>query len=244
MYFNIINLKKVNFQEKRYLLGTSVCYTEIIIMGVLSLVINESDWKIFEKYFLMLIITTFLMGVLLYYANVVYFYMDKITQKNILLHVAYTDYLTGLENRAKYEEHVEELKNKDLKDIIVISFDLDNLKKINDQEGHDAGDMYIKTFAKALKKNLEQYGFIGRIGGDEFCSIINDKTLDIQKGIRKRQELFMNELKDEIWNDKVSFSYGYAYGNELDESDIEELINLADKRMYEFKSESKKGRDM
>ena len=103
----------------------------------------------------------------------------------------------------------------------------------------DAGDIYIKGFAKALQKVVLNCDYIGRIGGDEFCVIYEHKISDIEKIMSKINELFKQEMKDKKWEYETSFAYGYAHSKELQIVNIEELIKIADERMYERKQKQK-----
>ena len=205
----------------------------------MSQLADKKYWEMYGKYYLVTLTTTFFINVLAYYSYVVEHYMDKITEKNILARFAYTDHLTGLSNRTKYEEIIEEIKSNKSTNITIISFDLNNLKKVNDNIGHDAGDAYIKTFAKCIKKILVGCDYIGRIGGDEFCVIFVSKINEISKLMNKLESLFVSEMKDKNWEYKASFAYGYASNKEDDVIDIDELIKLADDRMYTYKANQK-----
>jgi diguanylate cyclase (GGDEF)-like protein len=62
--------------------------------------------------------------------------------------------------------------DRDKKNYAVVVFDLNGLKKVNDTLGHEEGDCYIKEFGQVLKKTFQDYGFVGRTGGDEFQVLI------------------------------------------------------------------------
>ena len=81
----------------------------------------------------------------------------------ILRHKAYLDNATGLPNKNKCEEILGELNPPE--DIIVCSFDLNNLRRINDSMGHDAGDAYIYRFAVCLRSSIPSEHFVGRTWG-------------------------------------------------------------------------------
>ena len=192
----------------------------------------------------MLLILEVSITVIVYYAYVVKEYMNNITEQRVLSTLAYTDPLTGISNRTKYEEYIEELLAKKCENIAIFSFDLNNLKKINDSNGHEAGDAYIKGFAKTLKHVFESQGFIGRIGGDEFIVILEKKIIDSNEYIEKMQTMFSQCIEKEKFEFEASFAYGYA-NNDIDKnSEIKALISLSDKRMYKCKKEQKLGRDI
>lgn len=82
------------------------------------------------------------------------------------------DKLTGLYNRSGFEERVEELLKSDDPSGVLILFDLDNFKRINDMEGHPEGDRILERFAGYLGAVFRKGDGIGRLGGDEFVVLI------------------------------------------------------------------------
>ena len=108
--------------------------------------------------------------------------------------------------------------------------DIDNLKKINDQEGHSQGDKVIKEIARFIEEHCRQSDYLCRYGGDEFLILLpqTDKT-----GL----ENFIKKLERESKKIPYSFSVGGATFQKG--KSIEELIKEADKKMY-FSKNSKK----
>ena len=90
-------------------------------------------------------------------------------QNRVLRQKVYLDEATGLPNKNKCEEILGELNPPE--DIIVCSFDLNNLRRINDSRGHEAGDAYIRRFAICLRASMPAEQFVGRAGGDEFLAV-------------------------------------------------------------------------
>ncbi len=108
----------------------------------------------------------------------------------------------------------------------IISIDLDNLKTINDSEGHLAGDRLIKSFARILTSTLRKPDIVARVGGDEFAVLVvetnHDGTNHVVDRIRKK-------LSDE--NIKASIGWTMlAIGKPINDS-----LEVADQRMYEDK---------
>ena len=101
---------------------------------------------------------------------------------NELESAAYTDHLTGLQNRRSSEKRLQEELVKvgcgsyraTYGNLILVTADLDNLKEINDRHGHEAGDRYLRAFARLLKENLRTRDWAGRMGGDEFVIALWD----------------------------------------------------------------------
>lgn len=155
----------------------------------------------------------------------------------------YIDPLTGVLNRS----YMEEVLKKDLSSMesiglnyVVIFCDLDNLKQTNDTYGHSKGDELLKRCAKILKSSLRaQDDTVIRYGGDEFVIVAPVKgcvdSLIIIERIERR-------LKEENLSVDIplSFSLGFACYPE-DGKSFEELLKIADKRMYENKKKRKQG---
>ncbi|WP_141228379.1 sensor domain-containing diguanylate cyclase [Anaeromicrobium sediminis] len=118
--------------------------------------------------------------------------------------------------------------------------DLNDLKIINDIYGHIAGDQAISLFSKVLKENFRESDIIGRYGGDEFIIValnsqidqIKDKFHTIQKTLIEKPILYNNKKIT------ITFSYGISSFPE-DIVDSDELIRIADFRMYENKKKQK-----
>ena len=90
--------------------------------------------------------------------------MNRLLQRKV-----YLDDATGLPNKNKCEELLSETEPD--ADTGVCSFDLNNLRRINDSRGHEAGDAYIRRFAICLRASMPAEQFVGRAGGDEFLAV-------------------------------------------------------------------------
>jgi diguanylate cyclase (GGDEF)-like protein len=94
-----------------------------------------------------------------------------------LTHVARTDSLTGLGNHRAFQDDLStaiEQRNAAGTPFSLLAFDLDGLKQMNDQDGHPAGDAYIRTVAYTIRDTLGSQGVVYRTGGDEFMAILPD----------------------------------------------------------------------
>lgn len=160
-------------------------------------------------------------------------------EKAILIKRAYTDELTQLHNRAYCSEFMQKIDDVRSKTYTVMSFDLNGLKQANDTYGHAKGDELICHAADVLDKAFSSDGIVGRMGGDEFISIIekNDKK-EIEQLIEKFQ-VCINTVNEQNPGLDLSISYGYATSDELKDESIEKVYQLADKRMYEYKRKIK-----
>lgn len=147
-----------------------------------------------------------------------------------------TDELTGLLNRYAYEAEIRNLEDKKLDDdFIYVSADVNSLKATNDSLGHNAGDELLIGAANCLKECFGKYGKLYRTGGDEFIALIHtsaDQLVALQSEIDKRAAEWDGELVHSL-----TISCGYVTRDESEDLSIREMATLADRRMYEAKSD-------
>ena len=149
------------------------------------------------------------------------------------------DYLTGLYNRRGLHEAVNALRREDLPASLFL-FDLDNLKRVNDNGGHDTGDRMIKTFAGLLRCMTRGEDILCRYGGDEFVVILRhlgDAETAMKKG-KKICRVFRESLLEV--GIEGSCSCGVAISDNQGWSMIE-WIERADQALYNAKRENKGG---
>lgn len=96
------------------------------------------------------------------------------------------DSLTGLMNRAGFEQKLEELVAPGAPDQTLIYFDLDHFKAVNDSAGHAAGDKLLKDVAGIVRECVRGEDICGRIGGDEFCVFLRRCSLPLGEEIARR----------------------------------------------------------
>ena len=159
-------------------------------------------------------ITTFILGFEI--GN--HILVDQLTQLSSI------DVLTGLYNRNKMNSYMNEISESN-DSICLLFLDINGLKKVNDIEGHNAGDNLIKRAATTLKSVFKKC-YIFRAGGDEFVVILKHVT---EKQIPK----YIEDLKEKSKNNNVSFAYGYSFTN--DPKEIEKILKDADSNMYDNK---------
>ena len=154
------------------------------------------------------------------------------------------DPLTGILNRRGFESRISELFDKDgnrLKEIALVSVDMDELKFINDTFGHNTGDEAIKETARCIDSALESGEFVARMGGDEFAAVllITDAgrlgkfIRNVRNNIREvnKKGKYPFELSSSIGTCEVSDWHG-----------VTEAMKKADKAMYLEKKAKKKNR--
>lgn len=156
-----------------------------------------------------------------------------------LKRLAYKDGLTGLANRATFDKLMNKFAKSD-DDYIIMSIDLNDLKKINDNYGHVRGDEYIKKFGKILDETFSAYGTCARTGGDEFVvmstMLSDEKAYSLSESLRQKMSTLSRK------NDKpYSVAIGWAFRHERGYNDPHEIYLLADNRMYDNKRMIKGG---
>ncbi|SHK34118.1 sensor domain-containing diguanylate cyclase [Paramaledivibacter caminithermalis] len=160
-----------------------------------------------------------------------------------ILYLSRYDSMTNTYNRCYFEQLLDKFFKKASRyneSFCIAMFDLNSLKQINDTFGHDVGDTVISKFANVLKDNIRESDLFARYGGDEFIGVFfNSTPKDIRNRLESVIEYFNNNpLHIKCQNITISFSYGITHFPE-ESKDLNYLIKLADKRMYEYKRISK-----
>ena len=128
------------------------------------------------------------------------------------------------------------LEKRSYGDISIVFFDLNKFKLVNDTYGHDKGDLLLKIFSKSLKETFGKIGFVCRVGGDEFVTILlNSSEAEIEAAWEKLCEKLHEESKTLDFAYEITSSYGYATRKKGEAGSTEELMKLADERMYQYK---------
>lgn len=151
------------------------------------------------------------------------------------------DDLTGLHNRRGFltmAKHQLKLAKRMNSCVCIIFIDVDNMKYINDNYGHKAGDKILTNTGIILKNTFREADIIARVGGDEFIVFANTNTEKCDKSIGER--LYRNIDKYNNTTDtefKLSISFGIAIHNAKKINNLEVIIEEADKSMYKQKKD-------
>lgn len=163
--------------------------------------------------------------------------LKRLMQNRVLQKKAYLDEATGLPNKNKCEEI---LNAPAAVDVGVVSFDLNNLRRINDSRGHQAGDAYIRRFAKALRAAVPEEHFVGRLGGDEFLMVTRGLSEAGMEALIGEVRAKLAEEAKEHPDTPLSYAAGYALAKNYPEASVRELFAQADKYMYIQKNRVKR----
>lgn len=155
----------------------------------------------------------------------------KNVARNYRINIAQADSLTGLLNRSGF---LTELKTASLEanDLSLLYLDLNKFKPVNDTYGHATGDIVLQEIGTRLNNLFPTKSLITRLGGDEFCILLIDKT---KNEAQKLIDLIVNEVSKPITVNNIDLSVGTSVGlanYPTDTNQPEELLDLADKQMY------------
>lgn len=203
LYVVIRNLRKYQYSG-----GASALSTVAVMLAGIFMQMRDSQLRV-------IYITLALAAVMAYV-----FALEMIQQ---------TDELTELINRRGFENYIANIDEPS----VILFFDVDHFKEINDTYGHGFGDQVLRTIGKAILKQYARVGKCFRYGGDEFCVILN-KELD---QVEKWNDRFVHAL-DELRTDEPKLptvSIGYAHYDP--EGCVGDAVAVADQMMYRSKKE-------
>lgn len=163
---------------------------------------------------------------------------------DLISKLAYSDGLTGLGNRTAYLEQLDEYADPEsnIKNLGIIYLDVNNLKTVNDNQGHELGDDLIQIAGHIISDSFGHYGKAYRIGGDEFCVLLTGINIreKYKKGLLTFNELIKEANLAKWYPYPIQIAHGFSTCEEITREKIDEAIAIADSEMYQNKQEIKK----
>ena len=204
------------------------------------LILENCDY-LTEHQFLFETLRTFVTAIEALYGKLI------LRKKNKQLSQLYIhDSLTGLYNRMAYEKLALPVFNQYMnskKPVGIIFIDADHLKYINDNFGHDMGNLAISSIASVIRQHCPDNSVSMRYGGDEFVCVIPDYD---QTQLQKLKQNLLDSLATLSRNSRMAFpieaSIGFVVADDSVFS-LNDYINLADEKMYTDKKNRKAGRE-
>ncbi|MCM2265890.1 MAG: diguanylate cyclase [Desulfuromonadales bacterium] len=149
-----------------------------------------------------------------------------------LRHDSTHDSLTGLYNRAFFDEELERFTHGRKFPLSVVMADVNGLKTVNDTLGHEAGDKLLRLAARIILSAFRAEDIVARIGGDEFAVLLPETDEQVA-----REAVMRIKSSPEIINGLVSIAFGIATAENRDQ--LAQALKLGDERMYRDKSAQK-----
>lgn len=163
--------------------------------------------------------------------------IEYIEQIDVIRKTANTDYLTGLPNRRHFFNQVEASLKRGLDSMALALMDLDHFKVVNDNYGHDAGDMVLKETAKLLTKHFGDYK-ISRFGGEEFCVFLPSTDIEQANDLMNN---FRHAIANKVFKHKgkvIKCTISIGLTNVV-KRNVESMLSAADKHLYAAKAQGR-----
>ena len=160
---------------------------------------------------------------------------------NVVKDLAYSDGLTSIGNRTAFFEKLESYANSNFRQIGVVYLDINNLKPVNDTLGHEYGDELIKAASSIIEQSYGEHGECYRIGGDEFCVIIDKASpASLYDSATSIFEALMKEFNESPGHPfKIEIAQGFSICDKMTQQNLRQCVKDADAAMYENKKEIK-----
>jgi len=231
----------ISYQEKKRLISKIIVIV-IFALTVLSLIrvlllhydvtdISQIYTLFFKELFFSISSSIFILAVL-------YLFVEKeiIGVNSKAINYAYTDALTGLNNRHYLNDFLDKFAftRKNDSNFAVVFIDIDKFKQVNDTLGHSAGDCILKTLALSLESLIRPGDMLCRYGGEEFVIIFSDIYKD---DALSKVEQIRDSIQKRVFNckeQKITISAGISFGSMND--DINLIMEYADKALYMAKN--------
>lgn len=211
-----------------------------------SVSVPDSQWELgavpvkgwqhrFRLYLAMVLLAALIAGT----AGLMASYIVATRQK--MKELAHFDFLTGLPNRKMFWDRFRiaaALASRRQIGMLVLMLDLDGFKEVNDRYGHAAGDRLLRAVGNRLSLSMRAGDTVARFGGDEFVVLasMDEDQGTVERLGRRIEEVFSEPSEVPVPGYQIKASYGVAVWPE-DGATGEEVLEAADRRMYEMKRE-------
>ncbi|SFL44864.1 sensor domain-containing diguanylate cyclase [Halanaerobium salsuginis] len=196
---------------------------------LISYLPNDSLRLINNNFNNTLLVSTFLLILTIILISLIFY------SNSSLRYMAKNDQLTNVSNRHHLNEVLtKEYERKQRNNIpfSFIIFDIDHFKRINDNYGHDTGDIVLKKLSQLIEANIRKSDYFGRWGGEEFVIIATETSLNDAVAFAEKLNKIIEEYSF-IESEAITVSLGVAEIKETEK--IDDLIKRADKALYQAK---------
>lgn len=253
----LLEQRKANYAEARAYVNSAIIFQVIVIIILIVLLAMVIKQQLFEPLNNLILsihslrkgnkpeVKDFLQKDEMGFVVSSFYEMSEVVYKNqeTLARQAQLDNLTGIRNRLNLEADIDKCLTKanSRNELVAICFiDLDNLKRLNDEFGHEVGDQLLLAFSERAVTSVRESDIVCRFGGDEFLIVLTG--IHDEKALHLAVDKMCRKIKGQIHREgkilPIEFSTGVAiYPN--NSNNAEELINHADIAMYYSKRQRK-----
>ena len=211
-------------------------YMFLVMTGIVDLILYYTTWSTDMARFSRIGLLIFIVVLSTYEVGQLIEIGQKVYESDLMKKLAHEDGLTKLENRLAFTEYERELTMRNEGSCIFVQFDINYLKKVNDNYGHSEGDRIIIGGASVIKESFGDYGRVFRTGGDEFIVVLEGRSAEqVMKTYKSCEEHLKTCIEEFNGREKLPVPLSLAYGMaEYDcaKGNPEEQEKLADERMY------------
>lgn len=230
VFIGIYMLGESDFRARYYLLGNAI-YAASLVFYMVSHVIYENEGFYPE----LVVLGALSFDCLCILLSMSEWLKNKQTEYFRSYAQARLDQLTQIGNRYAFNEAIKEIHHE----TVIVFIDLDGMKKVNDERGHEEGDRLLSESAMLMRQLLDEKGQVFRAGGDEFIWLIDRFAFDTLKSCTE----YVDDLtsKIEVTLHEYGWQVGVSHGmaSTAEAPTVSACLALADQRMYEDKRKNK-----
>ena len=155
---------------------------------------------------------------------------------------AKVDPLTGIPNRLAYEERLEQEVarwKRFATPLVLVMWDIDLFKKVNDNFGHRAGDKVLRTIARTLESSIRETDFVARYGGEEFVQLMTGSSLEECLQVAEKIREAVKKTGFHFRNQAITITASCGLAEFRDGDSVEQWFERADKALYKAKQEGR-----
>ncbi|MCJ8313876.1 MAG: diguanylate cyclase [Saccharospirillaceae bacterium] len=230
----IVNVDQATPGEKQTRIGIFIAAGLILSLPIMNQFFSD-PW--YYSIFSLIIFALFIMLLLSITLNLVLSDTIETHYKNSI-----TDILTGLYNRRYFMTQflmAINLSRRYHSPMSILICDIDHFKLINDQYGHDDGDLALQSFAKMLKESVRDVDTVARYGGEEFIILMPRTPVEEAKFVAERIRSNTEHLTISTPTHNFAFSVSIGLSSGDGESEVQNYIKLADEALYDAKHEGR-----
>lgn len=244
--FSFITVAVFSLSKNKVKVKKSIVLSNIVLLVFTTSIIIDY-LQVYDKDITLLILVSLTIFMMIHLTLAIKKYVMEYNlaiEDSFYSQLAYYDTLTSLSNRHEFEKTVKSIMSKEInfKNMHLIMLDMNNLKKINDNYGHQMGDVYLKEVGEILLELETKYNKLKayRFGGDEFILLAYNKRLKELERIISEIESLSSTKTLEGCEYSLELAIGYSECTNRDLFNVTVLKDEADKLMYEDKARKKK----